>query len=303
MVNVIALSILLLVAAAGGGYQYKRTRRKRAQRRLSERIWLSIDSFRDCLANPHEIGRGNIGMVVEAELCGDWEKRLGIRWRTPDEFPKRVAVKIARFKKHSQRLNVLIGLADQLQKARNDNRLPSICPFLALGQAIDPDSGEIFIVEIMERIEGESLKSWLGGNSPDFRQTLDRLLSILDTVTFLESFGYYTRNLDLDNVLVEPDGRWVRIDFDNAHAIREFPLRRMRRLAGLTRRVIEKIKTDGRDAERDDLFKRLRATEALPIRNAKELPVPDRLRPWIIRTPEELIERVRGLRDRTASIR
>ncbi|HPB30848.1 MAG TPA: hypothetical protein PLB62_05290 [Candidatus Sumerlaeota bacterium] len=244
------------------------------------------------LGNPHILGVGNAGAVLAADLNPFWDNGITFSWKSASPFPHRVAVKLAIFHDHAERLDILRHLADALEKQKDIPATAALCPFLALGEISFEE--KTWLVEIMPLIEGTLLKSALrkGGVPPE--TVPHNLTTALNTVLLLEKMGFYTRNLDTENVMVRPDGSWIRIDFDNARRTTMFPPERMIRLSRLCREAIQGT-GPMRTGPAADLVKSLKQTEHFFAKAPQQAVAP----PHIITTPSALIQSLCSLENYT----
>lgn len=241
------------------------------------------------------LGVGNVGAVYACELGEGWERDLGIQWRSALPIPPVVAVKLCPMKGVPERIEQLSPVAKRVDAAHLADPAFPLCPFLALG-SVEPIPGKPMLVQVMPILPGPSLKDALPRCMDQPQQALGEFLRVLSTVQFLESVGVYTRNLDAENVMFDADGRWVRIDYDNAKAVEKFPLERMRRLARLVREVLEPLAGSDLGGVRG-LLDRARATESAPLAEwDSNGGIPESSRGTIIGSPAELIAAVECLR-------
>lgn len=241
--------LIFLITLGLGLYLYQA--KKRNWRRLSlTRSARRLTNDRDGVRIIKQLGAGNIGVVYLAELSGEWRKQLGIQWscsRIPEEP---VALKICSFKDERKRLHVLVRLAGVIDQALDAGSTLSLCPLLAVGLIEGTKPGEHLITEIMPHIRGDSLKNCIRdkkslGTNPQI--IMPKLLRILETAVFLEEKGFYTRSLDLENVIVQNDGSWLRIDYDSASKEDKSRAKRIRRLCRFSSQVLKSTGSDAPD--------------------------------------------------------
>ncbi|MDK2971167.1 MAG: Protein kinase domain [Candidatus Sumerlaeota bacterium] len=292
--HVSLLSPILAASTIGlAAFILRGNSRKRAKARLRQRVQKIVTRRIACLHDPELVGAGNVGAVFAADLQPGWEQELGIQWRADGTLPTRVAVKFAVFRDNTERLRSLMDLAPRLERHLATCPDFPLCPFLALGLWRQPN-GRSYLIEVMPLIPGTNLdKRLLPGRLPV--ESLEQLARILDTVLFLERHKFYTRNIDAENVLVDSDGRWVRLDFDNAKPVKTLPLLRMQRLARLTRQVLEALPFACRDAAWVELHRRAAATEQAPLKQWHRRGVPPQERDAVFLSCEDLAAAVRAL--------
>jgi serine/threonine protein kinase len=236
--------LIFLLAVCLAVYLIKTKMRK--WRRLS--LDFTIRRLMDDLDDIHVIrrlGAGNIGVVYLVELSGKWEKQLGIQWTGNGPPDRQVALKICSFRvREGKRLPVLIELARVINRAIQEGESVRICPFHAIGLITGKRPDKKYIIEIMPVIRGESLEKHIlkkGGSMPDFGVLISELSAVLESAVFFEKHGFFTRNLDLDNIIVREDGNWCRIDFDNAEKSDKHPAKRIRRMCRFSVQVLRSV--------------------------------------------------------------
>lgn len=255
-----ALPASLLLGAAGGCYWWVRGRRARAKHRLAmiARGWLQHAG--PAIAVERELGTGNAGSVALVRLGSEWSTAIGALWIVPGEVPRRAAFKLASFEEPQQRARLLAELGKEIVDAQRAGEIPALVPFLAVGTVDVPGAGRM-LTELMPHIDGEPLDQHLKRAEPRVEDVLRRFNEVMDTVLWMEAHGWYTRNLDAENVLVQGDGAWRRIDFDNVLRRRAMPARRMRRLTRLALVVLEAIAPQLEPASVQRVRARLEATD------------------------------------------
>lgn len=290
---------LAAVAALFAGYRYKATKMRRRSQRQALAVGRAIEELRNVeVARP--IGVGNIGAVYEARLRDGWHEELGIQWAA-EEIPEGpLALKLAIFDHPAKRAEVLSELAAEIMANRRAPNPVPLCPFLAIGLMDAPAAvGGRFLVEVMPLIPGRPLREALDSGALDVvpaAELLAQLRRILATVEFLESRGYYSRNLDEDNVIVQPDSAWMRIDFDNAKRADRRPQKRAHRLCRFLLRVLDQM--DRSAASQPAAPVDIAATRAKIVATLASLDKHDDLAAAPLKSIEEIISAVKSLAGR-----
>ena len=257
--------------------------RSGAERRLRKAV-LSLPVLRNpALRDVEFLGVGNVGCVVSARLGEGWKEELGITWccsmlsgkEAGDSPCESVSIKIAPKKKRPEgRLALLTEFTCETESDFIAGRVPALCPFLALG-LLEVPKRPPYLIQIMPRIEGEPLTDLLARGLPNPQAALEELARVLETALYLDQHAYFSRNLDAENVIVQPDGTWVRIDYDSIRR-RDFePVKRIQRLLRLTRLVAEALPADY--PARAGLLDRLQAAG----RDNQPLPSTEQLIAWL----------------------
>lgn len=291
-------SIFLILFAGGFLYFariYKRPMKKLRLRRIISR---EIKQARRHCNFRKKIGLGNVGMVVTARLSEGWENELGIRWRSaPDsELQDEVAVKFSVFKSPEKRLETLIRLGKTMEKNMNQENPAPLCPFLALGLIKTAGEGIPVVTEVMPLVPGRGLDQLLKKERLNPAKTLEQLIAILHTVPFLENLGFYSRNLDAENIVVTPEGKWIRIDYDNAVPCKKYPLRVMLRLVRLTGKVLRNFPRQNRTELWKSVMHKISETEKAPLKQHSLESLPGYWKERIFLSPMDLIDQITILR-------
>jgi serine/threonine protein kinase len=279
--------IIIIVISSLAFYIWKSTRRYRVKRLLKKNVLKIIDQRLRCLDEVKILGVGNVGVVVAAKLSPGWEKQLGISWKSPSDLPSTVSVKIADFRNSEERKDLLCRIASEMYNDVISGKIPPICPFFAIGSIPDFQGMKKYLVEVMPYINGENLSDKLKMEKFKLDYAVKGILSILKTVLYLEKKGYYSRNVDVENVIVRPDGKWLRIDFDNAVDKKEFPIRRMIRIARFCVKVLERVDNNDTISE---ILKKIRITENAPLKSETSRNIKELQKQGIITTPDEMIK-------------
>ncbi|MCB2156811.1 hypothetical protein KQI84_18185 [bacterium] len=260
-----------------------------------------VGELGDILHAPNMIAVGNVGAVYETELRGDWKKALGITWQTDSDITGKVALKLAQFRDPKDRVEVLTDLAKAIDRERAANPDFPLCPFLALG--LLPDRSHDWVIEIMPFLPGTGLANVINKTGPG-DNCLTELVRVLGTVTMLEREGFYTRNLDLENIVIQPAGDWMRIDVDNATRRTKFPLHRMIRLTRLTRQVLETAPPEMINPEtRAEALQLLTATETAPLKQWDKQGAPPDAAIGVLCSTLELIGLIENLSESAGTCR
>jgi hypothetical protein len=287
------IALLLILAAVIVRYLVKNKRRVWRRLRLRRHMDQLVRGRRG-VRIIRRIGVGNVGAVYLANLGEGWRESLGVRWSTQGPMPATVVIKCAQFRSSAATLETLLALAARIEARQQTDPTIPICPFLALGLLESPD-GPV-VVEVMPHIEGPSVRTLLKeARQLNATETLRQLDAILGTVELLEAEGFYNANLDTENILVEPSGRWVRIDYDTVSQPGQFPLVRMRRLARLVCAVLEGLASVKSLAVAEELLERLRATRDADFEAWETSGVPEAARQWLVADPQALRRIVRDL--------
>ncbi|MBX3729953.1 MAG: hypothetical protein KF858_12265 [Candidatus Sumerlaeia bacterium] len=286
-------ALVLILAAVLLRYLIKNKRRFWRRRRLRRHMDRLLRG-RNGVRIVRRLGLGNVGAVYLAHLGEGWRESLGVRWSTQAPMPATVVVKGAQFRSSAATLEILLALAARIEARIHEEPTIPICPFLALGWLESAD-GPV-VVEVMPLVEGPNVRTLLKeATQLNAAETLRQLDAILGTVELLEAEGFYNANLDTENILVEPSGRWVRIDYDTVSRPDEFPLIRMRRLARLVCAVLEALAARQSLALSDDLLKRLRSTRDADFEAWEKTGVPRDAHEWLVPDPQALRRIVRDL--------
>jgi hypothetical protein len=265
-------AIVVIIATAGWSFWNDRRFERRQKRRKVE-LDAFLASLPKLLDAPEFLAVGNQGAVYAGRLGAEWRDELTDIWESSalSNVSDRVVLKIVDTRggvgkrSAAERLRVVTRLAQCIEDARgNDSRVDKLCPFLALGRPGRGPGAEHCFVEIMPFIEGPMLKNILCEKKLEVREASGRLIEMLETVEFFEQVGYYTRNLDAENVMVGPDGQWTRIDFDSGDWRKDFPLRRMVRLIRLALEVFDRAMTAQDKKAHADSIALLRGAIASP---------------------------------------
>lgn len=256
-------ALWLSASAVGIGiwYRWKRGGPDRAKKRRRNAARRLIESHLDCLQDVREIGVGHVGAAFTARLAGEWEKQLGILWKTEVPFPELVVVKICFLEKPRKRATKLIDLARKLEARVEPAKPLPLCPFLAIGMISSEQNDGNCVVEIMPFIKGEELREVLRREDLPVRESLQELVSVLKSALLLEELGYLAKGLDAENILVQPDRSWLRIDYDSLRKTSDPPLSYMIRFCRICRIVLENLRKNMQSDEADTLIARIRATE------------------------------------------
>lgn len=248
LIGATAVALFLAGLALGGRAAWKALVLRRRRRALQSGVE-SFLSARKSIQVVRWLGVGNVGGVVLATLRDGWEREIGTIWKSCLPMPAQVVVKVAQFSGGTTRRREILGAlaADIESDLASTNPVP-ICPMLALGfiEGGLPDGNAL--IEVMPLIPGVTLKSAIAlGKVGDRVSTLREFLNILRTVRFLEDRRLYNRNLDSENVMVQPDGHWVRIDYDSIKKVDAMPLERMERLSRLAAEVLGAVASTRED--------------------------------------------------------
>lgn len=277
-------------------YQIKRSKPIKRKAKLKADIQNFINKKLNTLHDLKFIGVGKVGAVFSSKLSDGWENQLRICWKTSKVFYEDVAVKLCLFKgKEKERCKILSDIADIIDKAKSTSSSLEICEFYAIGLITDSDSQTQYVVEIMSLIKGKRLDVVLKKEYLNPKTTIPELLKMLETVLFLEENGYYTRNLDVENIIVQPDDRWIRIDFDNLKKVSEFPLLRMERLTRMCRKVLNRIDNQAKNPRFHHIIDRLKKTENTNLKKINLEQIPTHLQNFLIKSPQELIDLLKEL--------
>ena len=282
--------VILISSPVALALLWKNSRRFRFKRRLRKEVLDLIHEKLSCLEHVRLLGVGNVGAVVRAGLSNGWERQLGISWKGSSDIPSRVAIKFALFRSPGERMAVLTNLASEMDRSILSGDLPAICPLVALGRFPRPSGNSEYIVQLMPHIEGENLSDKLSRDRLDLEYALGELISTMETVLYLENRGFYSRNVDAENLIVTPGGKWIRIDFDNAVRPGRFPLRRMIRLARLCAGVLDKVDDRGKNETFRKILERIRVTERAPLKSESGLDRKDLEQKGILTSPRSLMD-------------
>lgn len=265
-------------------WQWKSSRRARNMRRIKKHSLRWLGETGRKIETLHFIGVGNVGTVVLAKLLPGWEEDIGLFWRTRLPMPEEVVVKVCVFRDHDLRRQDLPLLAADVDEMLLGENPPPICPFTALGETTVEGLGRV-IIELMPLVKGKSLEdAFAEGYRPDLKTAVHEITRIINTFPAFESRRWYSRNLDDSNVMLQDDGSWLRIDFDNARRSVLSAERRMRRLSRLAETVLSNVSNLPDTAEVRDLRDRLRRTDTIGLET-----------PGALKTTEELLEELNRL--------
>lgn len=227
-----------------GAWRWRRSRHWRTMRRwrVGTERWLKQPGRK--LDIGRFLGAGNIGAVWTVRLRPGWEEDIGLKWKATLPMPETVALKLCFFHERENRMTDLIALAGDVDRMLAEGKEPALCPFLAIGEKEVPGMGRA-IVEAMPTVDGPTLRDAFrrDGYRPSLAVAKRELHRMIGTFLLLESYGWYSRNLDSDNIMVQKDGTWIRIDFDAASRDGANAGKRLRRLCELTEEVLRH--TDG----------------------------------------------------------
>ncbi|HNT35012.1 MAG TPA: hypothetical protein PKH07_08450 [bacterium] len=248
----------------------------------------SILSQLPFLQRRREIGSGNIGIVYDVMLNNGWRDEMQVLWQTLNPMPERVAVKIVPMESGSRQAETLCHLAPRIESATAASKPLALCPFLALGLLNHHQTREPFLVEIMPFLQAESLLKVLRREKVQYREGIKELMRVFDTIFFLESQGCFERSLDNENVMVLPDGTWIRIDVDSAEMVQAMPRYRMIRVARLTAEVLERLHGVPDRARLRSVLRRLQLTAKCPLKRYEGKPLPKKYQGALFESPEEV---------------
>lgn len=286
----------MLGGAAAVAYGAKKLPRLMSRRRLRADMERALESLSDCLDSPEFVGIGNVGAVVKAALKPGWQEPLGITWHVARPIEGIVAVKFAAFRsKLPKRVDAMIDLGKRIEATHGQPNAPQICATLAVGVLPGMFAGVRCLVEIMPMEPGRQLSEVLKeGEALDRVTAIRELLAMMDTVLFVERAGYYTRNLDTDNIMVAPNGRWTRIDYDNALPKNSMPIGRFERLGRLVATVFENFSERTRHAGDLEFAGRMRVLEGAAAKYEDDAQIPEQLRGVVPESTEQFIEMIRA---------
>jgi len=290
MWNILAIVIALIALGILVRYLIRHFDRPRRKRKLKARIERFVQKRLRALKDPQFLAVGNVGTVFQAALHDNWKEELGIQWCTEVPIPERIIIKFRYiYPKLKDIPPALLALAPELDCADPYRPSHDMCPYLAIGFVEDPDLELLVAVEIMPLLDGEILEGKIKREKLDPETTLPELIKMLTTVTFLEEKGFYTRNLDSGNVMVFPDGSWIRIDFDSAVMAKKFPLGRMIRLARLSRQVLRNIDWESKPENYREVMRLINRTRKAPLAKWERKGIPVGKESKIVQNPKELI--------------
>jgi hypothetical protein len=293
---IVEFLVVMMLGGAAVAYGAKKLPRVMARRRLRADMERALDSLKDCLESPELVGIGNVGAVVKATLKTGWQEQLGITWHAERPIEGPVAVKFAAFRsKLPKRVDAMTDLGKRIEATHGQPGAPQICATLAVGVLPGKFAGVQCMVEIMPMEPGCLLSEVLdSGDGLDRATAVRELLAMMDTVLFIERAGYYTRNLDTDNIMVSPDGRWTRFDYDNALPKTDMPIARFERLGRLVAVVFENFSDATRHANDLEFAGRMRVLEGTALKYGEGPKVPEHLRLLVPESTEQFIEMIRA---------
>lgn len=293
---IVEFLVVMMLSGAAVAYGAKKLPRVMSRRHLRAEMERALDSLKDCLESPEFVGIGNVGAVVRASLKPGWKEQLGITWHVRRPIDGTVAVKFAAFRsKLPKRVDSMTELGKRIEATHGAPDAPQICATLAVGVLPGTFAGVRCMVEIMPMEPGRQLSEVLSsGKALDRASAVRELLAMMDTVLFVERAGYYTRNLDTDNIMVAPNGRWTRIDYDNALPKKKMPIARFERLARLVATVFENFSDGTRQTSDLEFAGRMRVLEGTASKYEDESAVPEQLRGIVPESTEQFIEMIRA---------
>lgn len=279
LVPIVAGAAFAVIAAGVFAWRWKRSRRRRQTRKLKKHTLRWIHAKGRPVEAGELIGVGNVGAVVRARLLPGWEEDFGNFWRSRLPMPDQVVVKVCVFRDHDLRRKDLPQLAADIDDLLLGEDPPPLCPFTSLGERTVPGLGRV-IIEVMPLVKGKSLEeAFAEGYRPDLATAVHELSRIIRTFPAFENLGWYSRNLDASNVMLQDDGTWLRIDFDNARRTVLSAERRMRRLSRLAETVLSNVADLPDTPPIQDLRDRLRRTDTIGLET-----------PGALQSTEELLE-------------